>query len=114
MSARDITRKLDELLQDDANFSTRSGLRFMTELVKDAFEFIDTEIDNRKTITTQQEDIVHRLEGVEKQLTEFLQMRKEEQKKADAERTFYRRAVIGGIITIVISEGARWLLMYLR
>jgi len=106
-----IADKIDELLQSDATFSTRSGVRFLTEVIRDAFEFIEQEKTRNATADETQGTIKARLTNVENGLNEFLNLRKAEQVAAVDERKFYRRAVIGGIITIILSEAARWLLL---
>jgi predicted small metal-binding protein len=103
--------KINELLQSDATFSTRSGVRFLTEVIRDAFEYIEKEQQRNKEADDMQNSIKTRLTNVETGLNEFLTIRKNEQLAAADERKFYRRAVIGGIITIILSEAARWLLL---
>ena len=106
-----IADKIDELLQSDATFSTRSGVRFLTEVIRDAFEFIEQEKGRNATADEKQQSIITRVGNVESGLNEFLNLRKAEQLAAVDERKFYRRAVIGGIITIILSEAARWVFL---
>jgi len=106
-----IADKIDDLLQSDATFSTRSGVRFLTEVIRDAFEFIEQEKSRNATADETQGTIKTRLTNVENGLNEFLNLRKAEQVAAVDERKFYRRAVIGGIITIILSEAARWIFL---
>ena len=109
-----ITDQLDRLLQDEKNFSTRSGLRFMTELVRSAFDVLDKANSQLEENKNKDRAVESRLKQVEDWQTGFTTLRATEQTKAEAERTFYRRAVIGGIIAIVLSETARWVLPLLR
>lgn len=110
MTSSNIINKLDELLKDDRNFDTRAGLRFMAELVRDAFEFIEEEREKNVADADALKSFSTRIGHVENGLNDFLKMRAREQESAAAERTFYRRAVIGGIITILLGQIAQWLL----
>jgi hypothetical protein len=103
-----ITQKIDELLKDDRTFTTRAGMRFMTEVVKDAFKFIEDEKERNKQNDSLIASIMVRLGHVENGLNEFLTIRSKEQEAAAGERMFYRRAVIGGLITIILSQIAQW------
>jgi len=107
-----IARKIDELLSSDTTFSTRSGVRFLTEVIRDAYQYIEKIETRDEADRAMQNSIVTRLTQVENELNDFLTMRKTEQTAAADERKFYRRAVIGGIITILLSELARWLLIH--
>lgn len=99
-----IASKIEEILADDRNFGTRTGLRFTLELVKDAFDYIEGE----KVRSTQTTEKITTLEGrvgdIEDKLDGFLAARKTEQDDAKDERKFYRRAVIGGIISILLMQ----------
>jgi hypothetical protein len=106
-----MAHKIDELLQSDATFSTRSGVRFLTEVIREAFGYIEKEQTRNATADEMQSTIKTRLTNVENGLNEFLTIRKSEQAAAADERKFYRRAVIGGIIALLLSEGARWVFM---
>ena len=106
-----IADKIDDLLKSDVTFSTRSGVRFLTEVIRDAFEFIEQEQIRNTTADEMQNTIKNRLTNVETGLNEFLTIRKNEQLAAADERKFYRRAVIGGIIAIILSEAARWIFL---
>lgn len=108
--AMSIAEQLNKLLQDDANFSTRAGLRFMTELVKDAFEFIESEKARTKDEEGEHSKLEARITNIETKLDSFLKLRKEEQEKAEAERTRWRWAIITPTLGLVIVEAARWLL----
>ena len=100
-STQSVVNKIDELLEDDRQLSTRTGLRFMTTILKEALQVIGEASANDNSI-------LFRLNNVEKGLNDFLHKRESEQKEAADERKFYRRAVIGGLIAIGISELARW------
>lgn len=99
-----IVKKIEEILEDDRNFSTRTGLRFTLEVVRDAFNFIDTEKEARAQNTQRLTGIEDRVEDIETKLNAFLNARKTEQDDAKDERKFYRRAVIGGIISILLMQ----------
>src|SRR5262245_12627046 len=106
-----IAEKLDKMLEEDKDFTTRAGLRFMAELVRDAFRVLEKEKQRQETTDETQKSLETRITNIETTLNTFLAFRKAEQDKADDERKFYRRAVIGGLIAIALSELARWLLI---
>jgi hypothetical protein len=108
MSGTEIVKKLDELLKDDKNFDTRAGLRFMTELVRDAFDYIKQQKDGEKEKTQVQNSIITRIGNVENGLNEFLELRKREQEKAETERTWWRRAFIAPVIILLINQIVEW------
>lgn len=109
MTGTGIVSKIDELLRTNA-FDTRAGLQFMGELVKDAFTFIDEQRRKNQNDTETLEGFDFRLKNMEKGLSDWMTQRSNEKREADDERKFYRRAVIGGIIAISLSELARWFL----
>ena len=102
--------KIDELLQSDATFSTRSGVRFLTEVIRDAFEYIEKEQQRNKETDQLQNSIVTRIGSVENGLNEFLKLRAKEQERAEAERTKWRWAIITPTIALIFAELARWFL----
>ena len=113
MSEQTVVDKIDELLKDDTNFETRSGLRFMTELLKDAFKYIDKANAVLETHSQDTIQLKDRVKGVEKTLDDFLEARAKEkeaeQKEADhqeAERTRWRWAIVGPSIALLIGEVA--------
>jgi len=105
-----ITDKIDELLKSDTTFTTRAGMRFMTEVIKDAFTFIEQEKTRNESADQKQSSIESRLGNVEKGLYDFLELRKKEQEKNESERSKWRWAIIAPTITLVIVEISRWLL----
>lgn len=109
MSASDLIDQLDDLLRDD-RMDTSAGLHFLGELVKDAFKYIDEQRQKYEQDTDMMRSFATRIGNVEKGLNDFLTKREKEQDTAKDERTFYRRAVVGGIIVIVLNELARWFL----
>jgi hypothetical protein len=110
MSGDDLIERLDNLLEAD-QIDTRAGLYFMGQLVRDLFKYIEQNKINDTNVTEAVHSFKTRVGNVETALNSFLKMRQAEQAKAEDERKFYRRAVIGGIITIILSEAARWLLL---
>jgi hypothetical protein len=104
MTTTNIINTLDEMLKNDKTFDTRAGLRFMAELVKDAFEFIDEERSKNTLEIEKLNSYAFRIGNVETALNEFLTLRKREQDAAIDERKFYRRTVIGGIVMILIGQ----------
>lgn len=110
--SKSIADKLGEMLRDETSFDTRAGLRFMVELLQDAFEYIETEKKAHLVADETLRSFSTRIKNVEDGLFQFLENRKKEQERADDERKFYRRAVIGGIIAIVVSEIMRWIFTF--
>lgn len=109
MTGPGIIQQLDQLLRSN-QLDTRAGLHFMGELVKDAFTYIE-EQRNRDVIDADTlKSFSVRIGNVENGLNEFLKRREQEQRDAADERKFYRRAVIGGLITLIISQIAQWLI----
>lgn len=109
MSAGGLIDKLSEVLSDN-RMDTSAGLHFLGELVKDAFTYIDEQRAADEAKEDQLRSFSIRLGNVESALNSFLKRRETEQAKAEDERKFYRRAVIGGILAIVINELVRWLI----
>lgn len=105
--SKSIAAKLDDLLKDETTFDTRAGLRFMVELVKDAFEYIETEKSKQEVTDDKLTSFETRIKNIENGLHEWMELRKKEKDQADDERKFYRRAVIGGIIAILLSQLAQ-------
>jgi hypothetical protein len=105
-----IADKIDQILADDRNFSTRTGLRFTLEVLRDATNYIEKEKERTRKIDEKIDDVEDRLVNVENNLKDFLAARKVEQEKAEGERAWYRHAVIGGIISIFLSQLALYFL----
>lgn len=108
MSGKDIIRTIDELLKDDKNFDTRSGLRLMAELVRDAFDYIEGQRKNDQERTNVQNSIITRIGNVENGLNEFLELRKREHEKAETERIWWRRAFIAPVIILLLNQMFEW------
>jgi hypothetical protein len=104
-----IVDKIDQLLKDNA-FDTRAGLRFMGELVKDLFKFIDEERAKNKAEVDRLESFEFRLKNMETGLHDWMELRRKEADKADDERKFYRRAVLGGLISLILSQIVNWII----
>lgn len=89
-----IADKIDELLQSDATFSTRTGVRFMTEVIRDAYKYIEEEKKRNEDADKVQRSVNTRLTNVENGLNDFLKARRIEQERAEAERIKWRWALI--------------------
>jgi len=101
-SSASVVEKIDSLLGDDKNFTTRTGLRFMTTILKEAMLVIGDAAENKQSVDT-------RLRNMENALQEFFELRKKEQEKADAERAKWRWAIILPMIGILLNELAKWI-----
>src|SRR5919108_5677616 len=111
-----IVAKLDELLKDDRNFDTRAGLRFMGELVRDAFRYIeklegerDAEKKLHNATADQMRSFKMRIENIEKGLHDWMELRSLEKKEADEERRWWRRTIMGALLVLTITELAKWI-----
>jgi len=105
-----ITSKIDELLSSDATFSTRSGVRFLTEVIRDAYKYIEKIETRDEADRATQNSIVTRLTNVENGLNDFLILRAKEQEKNEAERSKWRWAIITPTLGVIVIEIARWVL----
>jgi hypothetical protein len=102
ISTDGVIKKIDELLTDDKNFTTRTGLRFMTVVMKEALEVIG-EADEKK------HSFNIRLTHIENGLNEFLILQEKKEKKAEEERGKWRWAIFSPMIVILLGELARWI-----
>jgi hypothetical protein len=94
-----VITKLDKLLEDDKNFTTRIGLKFMAAVMRDALEVIgEIAIDKDK------------LKELDKAFTSFITAQSKKEEKAEAERTKWRWATITPTIGIIVIEIASWIL----
>lgn len=100
-TADSVTTKIDEMLKDDKNFSTRQGVRFMTSIIRDALIVIAES-------ATQNRSFEDRLEKVEALINNFLNAQKEKQKKDDEERSKWRWAFLAPTIALIVAEVFRW------
>lgn len=105
-----IADQLDQMLKDDKTFSTRSGLRFMAELVRDAFEYIEKGKEQNKDEDDRLKRLEDRVNEIDKSLTTFLQTRSREQEQAEEARLRWRLATIAPIIVLVFTEILRLIL----
>ena len=105
-----ITSKIDELLKSDATFSTRSGVRFLTEVIRDAYKYIEKIETRDEADRAMQNSIVTRLTNVETGLNDFLILRRKEQEKNEIERSKWRWAIITPTLGVIVIEIARWIL----
>ena len=110
MTGTQISQKIDELLRDDRNFDTRAGLRLYAELVRDAFNYIEEEKEQKESDNQARISILTRLTNVENGLNDFLTLRKKEQEKNETERQKWRWAFITPTAGLIVVEVARWLL----
>lgn len=99
-----IAEKLDEMLENDKTFSTRSGLRFMAELVRDAFQYIEDEKAENKKDDQRLEALENKIKSIDTALTSFLQSRTKEQEKAEDDRKRWRLATVAPILVLLFTE----------
>jgi hypothetical protein len=101
MTTATIIEKIDHLLEDDNNFTTRTGLRFMTTVMREALELIGEASDSKNSINT-------RLTNLETALTEFLQLQKQRREKDESERSKWRWVIITPMAGYVLIELLKW------
>ncbi len=97
-----VNEKIDEMLKDDKNFSTRTGLRFMTSIMRDALIVIAEAADDKNSVKT-------RLTNVEKALNDFLQKQEKKEQSAEEERKKWRWAILSPTIVLILAEVFRWI-----
>jgi len=95
-----VVEKLDVLLSDDKNFTTRAGLRFMTTVMRDALVAIGD-------ITDKNENIDNRLAEIDKAFLAFMKQQTKKEEQASEERKKWRWVIITPTIAILIAEIAR-------
>jgi hypothetical protein len=94
--------KLDNLLEDDENFTTRIGLKFMTAVMRDALSVIGEVVSDK--------DGDHKKLGeLDKAFAQFLTAQTKREEKAEIERTKWRWAIITPSLGVIILEIARWI-----
>jgi hypothetical protein len=102
-TADSVTERIDEMLKDDKNFSTRHGLRFMTGVMKEALMVIaETAAEKQK--------IGERLSSLEASLTTFLKTQGDKEKRAEDERNKWRWAIISPTLVLILAELFRWVM----
>jgi Arc/MetJ-type ribon-helix-helix transcriptional regulator len=101
--SQSIADKIDDLLKSDATFTTRSGVRFLTEVIRDAYKYIEDDKKYQQQVNDEQRAIKNRLTNVENALNEFLDLRKKEQEKAETERSRWRWAIITPTIGLLFT-----------
>jgi hypothetical protein len=101
-TAEAVIQKIDVILEDDSNFTTRMGLRFMTIIMREALTVIGEATDKQSNVDT-------RLKQVETTLEVFLADRKREKEQEETDRTKWRWAFVAPIIVIMLNELAKWI-----
>ena len=103
MSTTDaIIEQIDELLEDDTNFTTRTGLRFMTTVMREALQVIGEVAETKGSTNT-------RLADVENAISEFLKAQTKRREQDETERNKWRWAIISPTIGIILIEVVKWL-----
>lgn len=99
-----IAEKIDELLKSDKTFSTRTGMTFLTQLVRDAFKYIEDEKTRENEDGKRLENLEERFGNFQRTFDAFLDARHTEQAKAEEERKWWRRAMLTPVFAILITE----------
>lgn len=107
-----IAEKLDELLEKDRTLTTRTGMTFLTQLVRDAFKYIEKEKDQNNKEEERIRSVEERLDNFQKTFNAFLDARQVEQSKAEEERKWWRRAMLTPVLGILITEIIRLILFH--
>lgn len=108
-TADSVTIKIDEMLKDDKNFSTRQGVRFMTSILRDALIVIAESSINNNSLDKRLQDV----ESVLKQFISSQEKRdiqdKEKERINQDERNKWRWAILAPTITLILAEIFRWM-----
>lgn len=105
-----VAEKIDELLKGDKTFSTRTGMTFLTQLVRDAFKYIESEERTNGEVSKRLDALEERNDNFQKTFNAFLDARKIEQEKAEEDRKWWRRAMLTPILGILVTEIIRLVL----
>ena len=95
-----VIEKIDALLDDDKSFTTRTGLRFMTSVMRDALAVVGD-------IAEKNDGVNNRLSEMEKAFLSFMTQQSKKEAAADEERKKWRWAIIAPVIGILLAEIAR-------
>lgn len=110
-AAGSVIVKIDQLLEgDDKNISTRSGLRLLGEVLREAMDAISSTEGAIEESIKARSSMDVRIQNLEKALYDFLKMREKEQEEAKVERKRWRWAIISPMIAILMAEIARLLI----
>ena len=97
-----VIERIDEMLADDKTFNTRTGLRFMTSVMREAMNVIAEVSQSRVTTTS-------RLGNLENTINGFLEAQKAKNEKDEAERTKWRWALLGPTLAFAVLELIKWI-----
>ena len=101
-SSHNVIEKIDTLLGDDKNFTTRTGLRFATSVMKEAMQVVSD-------VATKHESITTRLGTMELALNQFLLAQEKKEKRAEEERTKWRWVILTPMVAYVGIEILKWI-----
>ena len=90
-------------MSDDKSFTTRTGLRFMTSVMRDALSVVGE-------IAEKNDGVSNRLGEIEKAFMAFMNQQAKKEAAAEEERKKWRWAIITPVIGILFTEIARLLL----
>ena len=107
-----MAEQIDELLKNDRTFSTRTGMTFLTQLVRDAFKYIESENVTNGETNKRLDTLEERFGNFQKTFDAFLEARGIEQAKAEEERKWWRRAMLTPVLGILITEIIRLILFH--
>lgn len=97
-----VIEKIDALLSDDESFTTRTGLRFMTSVMRDALMVVGEIAEKNDQVNT-------RLGEIDKAFLSFMKQQTNKEITAEEERKKWRWAIITPTIGIILLEISRWL-----
>jgi len=97
-----VIEKIDALLSDDHSFTTRTGLRFMTSVMRDALMVVGEVADKNQSVDG-------RLAEIEKAFLQFMKQQTKKEEQADEERKKWRWVIVGPTVALVLAEIARWI-----
>ena len=98
-----VIEQIDSLLNDDESFTTRTGLRFMTSVMRDALAVVGE-------IAEKNDGVNNRLGEIEKAFLGFMAQQSKKEAQAEEERKKWRWAIITPVIGILFTEIVRLIL----
>lgn len=103
-----VVEKIDVLLSDDKNFTTRTGLRFTTTVLRDAMVVIGDVANKNEKVDRRLDELDKAFMAFVKQQNEKEKNIKDERQKDEDERRKWRWAIITPTIGLIVAEIARW------
>jgi len=98
-----VIQKIDMLLNDKESMTTRTGLSFMTSVMRDALSVIGEIAEKNENVST-------RLEEIDRSFLLFMKQQTKKEADAEEERKKWRWVIIAPLVGIFLTEIARLIL----